>query len=332
MIPEVSILVPIYGVEKFIERCAISLFEQTFKNIEYIFINDNTPDNSIAILKKVLKNYPNRIEHVKILNNDVNRGIAANRNIAIAHATGIYTLFVDSDDYIEKDAVELLYNKAVTAQADICVCDYYMEWEDSRINMKQNIEGKSKQEIIKLMISGQTEVCLWNKLVKRSLYIDHGIKTIDGINLGEDFFQVVQLSHFSNKIVKVNKPLYHYIKFNSNSHTKQVKVQYINDLKTIIGSITQFTYDQGVYEVYEKDILEFKLRMKLDFLLKVDESLIDYVIKLFPETSKVEKSIALPLRDKTTLAFVKLNNLTIIKMYLRSFRKVFQAYQKLRKR
>ena len=107
-IKKVSILVPVYGVEKYIERCARSLFEQTYDNIEYIFVDDCTKDRSIVILQKVLEGYPNRKNQVKILHHEKNRGLSAARNTALDASTGDYLMHVDSDDYLRKDAVLLL--------------------------------------------------------------------------------------------------------------------------------------------------------------------------------------------------------------------------------
>lgn len=104
----VSILVPIYLVERYIKRCAISLFEQTYNNIEYIFVDDCTPDKSIEILNDIINKYPYRKQNIKIIHNKVNLGIAAVRNICIKNASGDFVIFVDSDDYLEKDAVEKL--------------------------------------------------------------------------------------------------------------------------------------------------------------------------------------------------------------------------------
>ena len=84
--PKVSILVPIYNVEKYIERCAVSLFEQTYENIEYVFVNDCTPDQSIKVLKHVLGRYPQRSSKTKVINHDRNRGVAASRNTALDKA------------------------------------------------------------------------------------------------------------------------------------------------------------------------------------------------------------------------------------------------------
>ena len=88
MEPIVSIIVPLYNVEKYIERCAISLFEQSYPNIEYVFVNDCTPDKSINVLGRVVGRYPNRSSQTKIINHDRNRGVAVSRNTGLDHCTG----------------------------------------------------------------------------------------------------------------------------------------------------------------------------------------------------------------------------------------------------
>ena len=99
---KVSILVPIYGVERFIERCARSLFEQTYPNIEYVFVNDCTADRSVEILKELVEDYPGRKDAVKIISHEKNRGLAAARNTALENATGVFICHVDSDDWVPK--------------------------------------------------------------------------------------------------------------------------------------------------------------------------------------------------------------------------------------
>ena len=103
---KVSILVPIYNVETYIHQCAVSLFEQTYNNIEYIFVDDASPDNSITILKDLIKRYPKREKDVRIITHEKNRGLAVARNTAISNATGDYIFIVDSDDYMEKQTIE----------------------------------------------------------------------------------------------------------------------------------------------------------------------------------------------------------------------------------
>ena len=110
--PLVSVIVPVYGVERYIERCAVSLFEQTYKDIEYIFVNDATPDKSIEVLKTVMERYPERAKAVRIVEHPQNRGVSAARNSGVETASGEYLWQVDADDYIEKNAVRTLVDTA----------------------------------------------------------------------------------------------------------------------------------------------------------------------------------------------------------------------------
>ncbi len=120
---KVSVCIPVYGVEKYIERCARSLFEQTMKDgIEFIFVDDCTPDRSIEILERVLKEYPQREKQVTVLHHPVNRGLVAARNSALAAASGDYIIHCDSDDWVDLDLYEKMYAKAAETDADMVYC------------------------------------------------------------------------------------------------------------------------------------------------------------------------------------------------------------------
>ena len=109
--PLISILVPVYNVNLYIERCARSLFEQTYKNIEFIFVNDCTPDNSIDILKTIITSYPEVYDKVKIINHINNKGLSYARNTALQNATGEYIIHIDSDDFIDRNCIKELADK-----------------------------------------------------------------------------------------------------------------------------------------------------------------------------------------------------------------------------
>lgn len=243
----VSILVPIYNVENFIEKCSISLFEQTYKDIEYIFVNDCSPDHSIEILEKVAQNYPNRIDSIKVINHDINKGLAGARNTAILSAKGDYVLHVDSDDFIERTTVEKLIKKAQDDCADIVVFDYYLEWE----KVNKLVEHKfdvDKIKYLNLVLSAQTENFVVNKLIRKSLYIDNGILHTQGLNFGEDYLVVPKLLFYAKKIVKVNEAFYHYVRFNNNSYTSSISKKNIEDLifvyHELVHFLTQVGFDQ----------------------------------------------------------------------------------------
>lgn len=121
---KVSVIIPVYGVEKYIERCVRSLFEQTLDDIEYLFIDDCTPDRSIDILKQVLEEFPHRKCQVVIHRMKQNSGQAKVREWGMRNATGEYVIHCDSDDWVETDMYRLMYDEAKRIDADIVMCGY----------------------------------------------------------------------------------------------------------------------------------------------------------------------------------------------------------------
>ena len=124
MEPKVSILIPVYKAEKYISQCLESVLRQTYNNLEIIIVDDASPDNSIAIAESLIQKNENKFD-IKILHNEKNKGIAETRNTLLDYATGDYILFVDSDDYIEIDAIDSLANIVNKADCDIVRCGYF---------------------------------------------------------------------------------------------------------------------------------------------------------------------------------------------------------------
>lgn len=224
---KVSVLVPIYGVEKFIERCARSLMEQTYDNIEYVFVDDCSPDNSVQILETVLAQY-NR-PSVKVLHNRENMGIAGTRLAALEASTGDYVLYVDSDDYIEKTAVSALVEEVVRTNADIVAMDSYFEWNNSK-KVYQGAWDADGVTYSKYLLSGRTLPSLWAHLIRRNLFFDNSIFFVPGQNVGEDYSVLPRLCYYANRISRLESPLYHYMQTNVNSYTKNVSDKKIEDI------------------------------------------------------------------------------------------------------
>ena len=130
---KISVCIPVYGVEKYIERCARSLFEQTLlEDVEFIFVNDCTPDNSINILRSILTEYPHRISQTHIIEHAVNKGLSAARNSAVEAAKGKYVYHIDSDDFIEPQTLEALLQTAEMQNADIVANELIWYWSDRK--------------------------------------------------------------------------------------------------------------------------------------------------------------------------------------------------------
>lgn len=218
---KISILTPIYGVEKYIEQCARSLFEQSYASIEYIFVDDCTPDNSIGILQSLLKEYPERAQQVRIIHHDRNRGVGAARQTALMAATGDYLLFADSDDMLPEDAVEKLTTKAESTHVDL-VDGGYREWCDEKAGRLQKPFDVSDEQLLKLLVCQNIITNrLWGRIYKRSLIMEHRIFFEEGINYAEDLFWNAQFMFYGKK-VNIDDAVYYYRTDNENSYNHNI--------------------------------------------------------------------------------------------------------------
>lgn len=215
--PYISIIIPIYGTESYIEKCARSLFEQTLDNIEYLFIDDCTPDNSIEILKKIISEYPQRQEQSWILKMPVNSGQAKVREYGIKQATGEFVAHCDSDDWVDKGMYEALYNQAKKDGADVAVCPFL---ESDGINPPTSLACFPfvKDGLLTNKLScWENEGSLCNKIFKRELY--NNAITYPKDNMGEDMCLVYQLIYYCKKVSFV-PDVHYYIYRNPASITR----------------------------------------------------------------------------------------------------------------
>lgn len=228
-IKKVSILVPVYGVEKYIERCARSLFEQTYDNIEYIFVDDCTKDRSIEILQKVLEDYPNRKNQVKILHHEKNRGLSAARNTALDASTGDYLMHVDSDDYLRKDAVLLLAEKITTASSQVIIFGYSIVTVKKIYPVK--LYPENKVSLICDYLLNRKPASMWNKFYDADFYKSSGIRSVEGINQGEDYVVMPRILDKAEKIEWLNECLYYYEQSNAQSYSNNIREDSIIQMK-----------------------------------------------------------------------------------------------------
>lgn len=258
----ISVIIPIYKVENFIERCVRSLMEQTLQEVEYIFVDDATPDKSIEVLERCLALYPNR--KAVILHHSQNKGLPAARNTGLALATGEYVFHCDSDDYVEPTMLEEMYKIAKEQDVDIVWCDWFLTFAENERYMKQP-SFDAPMEALKVMLSGGMKYNVWNKLVRRSLYTDNDIQFPAGYGMGEDMTMMMLFAHAQN-ITYIPKAYYHYIKTNTNAFSQTYSDKHLVELKHNVQRIID--YMQNVYgEALEKELNFFKLDVKFPFLI-----------------------------------------------------------------
>ena len=230
---DVSIIVPIYNAEKYIEKCLDSLLNQTKKELEFILINDGSTDNTESIIKKYKDK---RIKYYK----NKNQGIGKTRNFGIEKATGRYIMFIDSDDYIDKNMTKIMFDKAFSNNLDVVICDYYNVVnneliEEKLVDFKPTNLKESPNLIIDINLSP------WNKMYKRNLINENNIRFVENLKY-EDAPFVCQALDKAKKIGKVNKCLNYYV-IHSNSETT-VRDKRIFDIIKIVDIIRTYFKDK----------------------------------------------------------------------------------------
>lgn len=231
--PDISIIIPAYNAEKYIDKCIESIINQTKKELEIIIINDGSTDNTEKIIKKYSDK---RINYYK----NKNQGIGKTRNFGIKKSTGKYLMFIDSDDYIEKDTCELLFNKAEGDNLDLVICDFYREFENKLVEEKiinfKNTNLKDKPELLyKINLSP------WNKLYKSEMIKDNNIYFNEEFKYEDTPFVFMSLDK-AKSIGKVNKYLNHYI-IHDNSETT-VRDEKCFDIFEIINIVRDYFKDK----------------------------------------------------------------------------------------
>ena len=285
-IPQISVIIPIYNVEKYIEKCCRSLFDQSLNNLEYIFVDDCSPDNSIEVLEKILKEYPHRKLQVKIIRHRENQGQWKARTTGFENAAGDYIIHCDSDDWIELDMYEKMYNKAIKENADIVCCNLLYEYKNTNKECKYPYDIETADAIKEMKLS-LLYSSLSNKLIKKSLYISHDIWPFENINMTEDLGMTIRLRYFSEKTIIIQEAFYHY-RMHSDSTTNNLSLNRIQQQMKCAEEIDNFFLKQGsqTYNEFLLPILYIKFNSKNYFLSCSSVRNLEMWKNTFPESSK----------------------------------------------
>lgn len=226
----VSIIIPIYNVEKYLDKCINSIVEQTYNNIEIILVNDNSPDNSIDICKK----YEKLDNRVVLINKKHNQGVSAARNSGIEISKGEYIVFVDADDWLDKGYISYMVNMIKQNDCDFGISKNCYKYDNEVSNTTDKIEIISSEEATALLLSPIIEVGCWNKIYKRSLLINNNINFNTKQYFGEGLLFITTIAQASKKVAVSSKKMYHYRQDNSTSATKEFRIdKYKNGEKSL---------------------------------------------------------------------------------------------------
>lgn len=254
---KLSIIIPAYNVEKYIERSINSVSNQTEKEIEIIVINDGSTDKTKEIIEELQKK-DKRI----ILVNKKNGGLSSARNIGIDLAKGKYICHLDGDDWIEARAYEKMLNLAEEENLDIVVSDYYDDFDNGKIEKHSDVKLESKvcsgSDYLKKYFMGEGVSAIWNKIYKTDLYRKYKIKHPLGISIGEDLATLSKLLLNAKKIGKIDECFVHYIQNPSSMTRNKIALKFM-DLQGAFQSVEDYYKQQNKYEEYKIQILQYKI-------------------------------------------------------------------------
>lgn len=216
MIPKVSVIVPIFNADSYLQQCLDSLMNQTMKEVEFILIDDCSIDNSPTICDE----YVACDSRFSVIHRKDNGGSSIARQDGLDVAQGEYIIICDSDDWVESNMYELLYENAKKYNADISTCDYFIEYESKTVISHHEITENNQEHLIRDALTHCIPPASWIKMVKRDFIITNEISYERGINQGEDALIFLKLLLKKPKITKINTPLYHYRRLkNGKSYT-----------------------------------------------------------------------------------------------------------------
>lgn len=314
-LPLVSILVPVYGVEEYIERCARSLFSQSYANIEYIFVNDCTKDNSIEILKKVINEYPSKKNKIKIIEHDKNKGHCIARETALRNCSGEYIWYVDSDDWISNDAVQVLMQKAIVEKLDIIGFNV-----EDLLSTKNVLRKHSSIRCVKELAKGQLlrkePFVMWSYLMKKELF--DNVFFDSQLSFGEDWSLMAPAFSNAKSINYIEDICYNYNRQNINSISYTVKDSSIESAIRAYSVLEKFFTQKGD-DYYTEALNGAKQNLYIHLLKMVVWNDIQYH-KIWDKLRKI---------DFSDTKYIKSFNKPIIFFANHSLKKTAQIYIKL---
>ncbi len=299
---KVSIIVPVYNVELYIEDCLNSLLNQTYSNYEIILINDGSTDNSIEICSKY--NDPK----IKIFNQN-NKGVSIARNVGISLATGQYIMFVDADDMVSEKYIENLIKSIEETNTDMVVCGYTKE-KAELVNKKnsQEIKGEiinANTMLENMMENNLQEGYLWNKIFKKSIINDNSLEFKEGVNVWEDLYFVIEYLSKSDKIFAINEKLYYYrTREGSAVNRKETSTDLVGKVKILELILKNYNLIinnknyYGIKRMYVTVLLKYLLQIKKDNKELIKEKL--SIVK------KIKKDIKIGFKNEIKYFYLRI--------------------------
>lgn len=283
--PLVSICVPVYGTEAFIEKCFLSIHNQTYSNIEMVFVDDCTKDNAISVLESVIVRN-NASEHVKIVRHTKNKGLAGSRITGIENAGGDYLFFLDSDDTIPENAIQKLVEKATATNADIVEGNFlYITSDGIKTEVKKRIFNDKDEYIHNLLSMSGIPVSVCAKLYNRKLFDEFGTFFKEGIDDGEDYVTTPRIIDKAKAVEFIDDIVYIYYISNMSSYSHSLSWVKVEHMKEAFNLLSDYFSDRPDRK-FDNSIALGKAFFIRNFYSKLPAKSGKKLKEAFPETDR----------------------------------------------
>lgn len=251
---QISIIIPVYNVAQYLDKCIRSVMDQTFKDIEIIAVNDGSTDDSLSVLNK----YASTDSRIKIVSKE-NEGLAMARATGVENATSDYIYHLDGDDYIEPTLIEEVFSEMLKKDADIMMFRFQYDYADrSVVSVPYPQSEYSNIDLLKYLWKGAGYYAVWAYIHKRSLY--KGVSFYKGLSFAEDVYLTSQLVYnASNICIYDSKPLLHYLIRNTSISNGTIGASKVRDILLYPDLVREFMSDKPEYECLDKELICLKL-------------------------------------------------------------------------
>lgn len=311
---QVSILMPVYKVEQYLERTLDSIFTQTYPYIDYVFVNDSSPDNSLLVLHNSIDSHQIDNNRYVVVNHFRNEGIAVSRTDCIANAKGDYVFFVDSDDWIEKDAVEKMVAATRGGTIDIVGCDYMKDHVSGNTTYHHDNYADSCRENLCRCLNYDIATVLWKLLIRRSLF--DNFRITPHVDIVEDYIMSVKLYYYAQSFVSLSQAFYHYVQYNQARVSLQTRWSISMHIKGV-EEVEQFCKEKELYdEKVAKKLLLRKFNIKSNFVLNkqlLDSNAYKWT---FPEAKGMWREMNYSRKEKLKFWLAEHKLFFILKIFL----------------
>lgn len=312
----ISIIVPVYKAETYIKRCIDSLISQTYANIEIILVDDGSPDNS----GKICDEYANKDGRIKVIHKE-NGGVSSTRNVAISKSTGKYIVFVDSDDWLETNAIESLYKTLITENVDMVRGHYFINTDETEniATFNQIVQERKKiftdtdefkNVILRSFLEGNIPGYLWLFIMKRDLIV--GEKPFkEDISLAEDLLLLIEIFSRAKSIYFYDMPLYHY--YMNDSGLTRASAYYQKNIKNM-PMLTEYFEEVITQSWNDSKLVEIRKAATV-------KTIMSYVYALYKQTEKKEfKTLLFQIfEDKNVIELLKTSDLKLLDIGLKKY-------------